>query len=93
MRDRQPPWTDAWQDRFDIAATVAGAALYRAGAVKLHPPPEPGATWFANVRDGRVWDCHVDEARVGCTCMVRQDLGPCRHLWATLLAVEACASG
>ena len=79
--------TDDWQDRFDIPVTLAGAALYRAGAVRLHAPS--GRTRHANVRDRRTFDVHLDGDRAGCTCRMQQDSGPCAHVWAVFLALDA----
>ncbi|MEQ1506512.1 MAG: hypothetical protein ABMB14_30065 [Myxococcota bacterium] len=88
--------SDHWQDRFDLDATVAGAALFRAGAVKLRSGASGGShgtgaatRWTARVRDGRRWDCHLDGTVAGCSCLQRREQGPCAHLWAMFLAIDA----
>ena len=76
---------------FDSAVRNRGQQYYRTGEVQKLHVSTGGVT--AEVWGSEVYDVALDFARdtltIDCTCPYFADVGPCKHLWATILAADA----
>jgi hypothetical protein len=76
---------------FDLALQVRGAALFGSGAVRIKDAGPRHL--FGRVVGGTAYDVRLtleeDTLRVWCDCAYFQDHGPCKHLWAMVLAGDA----
>src|SRR5215470_10793969 len=74
---------------FSSAVRSRGADYFQEGRVKI----TKGSDWevYARVRGSRIYKVDLEiegnELIVHCDCQAFDD-GPCKHLWATILAVE-----
>ncbi len=76
---------------FDADIRARGASYYRLGAVRIQ---RGNATEVAaGVRGSRIYDVEIawDGRRLSlaCDCPYFETAGPCKHLWATILAADA----
>jgi len=76
---------------FDSDVRARGASYYRLGAVRIKRGNATGVE--AGVRGSRVYDVEIawDGSRLAlfCDCPYYQDVGACKHLWATILAADS----
>jgi superfamily II DNA or RNA helicase len=76
---------------FDDAVKMRGRSLYASGAVHIK---DAGLLHiYGQVRGGSLYDVRLtfedDELLVWCDCGYFEDRGPCKHLWAMILAGDA----
>src|ERR1017187_223896 len=76
---------------FDSDIRARGASYYRLGAVRIKRGNATAVE--AAVRGSRVYDVEIawDGHRLAlfCDCPYYEDVGACKHLWATILAADA----
>jgi superfamily II DNA or RNA helicase len=76
---------------FDNDVRARGASYYRLGAVRIKRGNATGVE--AGVRGSRVYDVDIawDGRRLTlfCDCPYYEDVGACKHIWATILAADA----
>src|SRR5580658_7862227 len=76
---------------FDDEVRARGASYYRLGAVRIKRGNATGVE--AGVRGSRVYDVEIvwDGRRLMlfCDCPYYEDVGACKHIWATILAADA----
>jgi len=76
---------------FDNEVRARGASYYRLGAVRIKRGNATGVE--AGVRGSRVYDVEIawDGRRLTlfCDCPYYEDVGACKHIWATILAADA----
>ncbi len=76
---------------FDNDVRARGASYYRLGAVRVKRGNATGVE--AGVRGSRVYDVEIawDGRRLTlfCDCPYYEDVGACKHIWATILAADA----
>ena len=76
---------------FEDEIRARGASYYRLGAVRVKRGNATGVE--AGVRGSRVYDVEMlwDGRRLNmfCDCPYYDDIGACKHLWATILAADA----
>src|ERR1700691_6138170 len=76
---------------FDSEIRARGASYYRLGAVRIKRGNATGVE--AGVRGSRVYDVAIawDGRRLTlfCDCPYYEDVGACKHIWATILAADA----
>jgi uncharacterized Zn finger protein len=76
---------------FDADVRSRGASYYRSGAVRIQSGSASEVE--ARVRGSRVYDVEIswDGAMLTlfCDCPYFESGGPCKHLWATILASDA----
>jgi superfamily II DNA or RNA helicase len=76
---------------FDDDVRARGASYYRLGAVRIKRGNATGIE--AGVRGSRVYDVEIawDGRRLTlfCDCPYYEDVGACKHIWATILAADA----
>jgi superfamily II DNA or RNA helicase len=76
---------------FDDEIRARGASYYRLGAVRIKRGNATGIE--AGVRGSRVYDVEIawDGRRLTlfCDCPYYEDVGACKHIWATILAADA----
>jgi superfamily II DNA or RNA helicase len=76
---------------FDSEVRARGASYYRLGAVRIKRGNATGVE--AGVRGSRVYDVEIvwDGRRLSlfCDCPYYEDVGACKHIWATILAADA----
>ncbi|MGA2739393.1 MAG: DEAD/DEAH box helicase [Bryobacteraceae bacterium] len=76
---------------FDSEIRARGASYYRLGAVRIKRGNATGVE--AGVRGSRVYDVEItwDGRRLAlfCDCPYYEDVGACKHLWATILAADS----
>jgi superfamily II DNA or RNA helicase len=76
---------------FDSDVRARGASYYRLGAVRIKRGNATGVE--AGVRGSRVYDVEItwDGSRLAlfCDCPYYEDVGACKHLWATILAADS----
>ena len=76
---------------FDDEVRARGASYYRLGAVRIKRGNATGVE--AGVRGSRVYDVEIvwDGRRLTlfCDCPYYEDVGACKHIWATILAADA----
>jgi len=81
----------ALSPHFDSEVRARGASYYRLGAVRIKRGNATGVE--AGVRGSRVYDVEItwDGRRLGlfCDCPYYDDVGACKHLWATILAADS----
>ena len=81
----------AFTDQFRGDIRFSGAKLFKNERVTL-TKVTPDAVW-ATVQDGEEFSTEVlrseDAPTLECSCSANGRPGPCRHLWATLLAIDA----
>src|ERR1700693_670308 len=77
--------------QFDNEVRARGASYYRLGAVHIKRGNASGVE--AGVRGSRFYDVEIawDGRRLAlfCDCPYYEDIGACKHLWATILAADA----
>ncbi|MGA3043198.1 MAG: hypothetical protein ABSF54_20665, partial [Bryobacteraceae bacterium] len=75
---------------FDSEIRARGASYFRLGAVRIKRGNATGVE--AAVRGSRVYDVEIawDGRRLAlfCDCPYYEDVGACKHLWATILAAD-----
>src|ERR1039457_7222741 len=75
----------------DNDVRARGASYYRLGAVRIKRGNATGVE--AGVRGSRVYDVEIawDGRRLTlfCDCPYYEDVGACKHIWATILAADA----
>jgi superfamily II DNA or RNA helicase len=75
---------------FDTPAQQRGRGLFSTGAVRVLDASR--RHMHARVLGGGEYDVHLklddEELLVGCECPFYEDRGPCKHLWATILAAD-----
>ena len=80
-----------FDDIFDRATQTRGRALYSAGAV--HIKDAGPRHLFGQVMGGSQYEVRLtlvqETLQVWCDCRYFEDHGPCKHLWAMLLAGDA----
>lgn len=80
-----------FQDRFGSGVRSRGGRYYLSGAVRLGGAD--GTALRATVRGSRLYQVELawdeDTLKVSCECPYFADAGPCKHLWATILAADA----
>jgi superfamily II DNA or RNA helicase len=76
---------------FDDEVRARGASYFRLGAVRIKRGNATGIE--AGVRGSRVYDVEIawDGRRLTlfCDCPYYEDVGACKHIWATILASDA----
>jgi len=76
---------------FDSDIRARGASYYRLGAVRIKRGNATGVE--AGVRGSRVYDVEITwdgrALALFCDCPYYEDVGACKHLWATILAADA----
>jgi superfamily II DNA or RNA helicase len=76
---------------FDSEVRARGASYYRLGAVRIKRGNATGVE--AGVRGSRVYDVEIiwDGRRLTlfCDCPYYEDVGACKHIWATILASDS----
>jgi superfamily II DNA or RNA helicase len=76
---------------FDSDVRARGASYYRLGAVRIKRGNATGVE--AGVRGSRVYDVEITwdgrALALFCDCPYYEDVGACKHLWATILAADA----
>jgi len=76
---------------FDTEVRARGASYYRLGAVCIKRGNATGVE--AGVRGSRVYEVEIawDGSRLTlfCDCPYYEDVGACKHIWATILAADA----
>jgi superfamily II DNA or RNA helicase len=76
---------------FDDDVRARGASYFRLGAVRIKRGNATGVE--AGVRGSRVYDVEIawDGRRLTlfCDCPYYEDVGACKHIWATILAADA----
>src|ERR1039457_1755396 len=81
----------ALSPHFDNDVRARGASYYRLGAVRIKRGNATGVE--AGVRGSRVYDVEIawDGRRLTlfCDCPYYEDVGACKHIWATILAADA----
>jgi superfamily II DNA or RNA helicase len=80
----------ALSGHFDDDVRARGASYYRLGAVRIKRGNATGVE--AGVRGSRVYDVEIawDGRRLTlfCDCPYYEDVGACKHIWATILAAD-----
>jgi superfamily II DNA or RNA helicase len=80
----------ALSGHFDNDVRARGASYYRLGAVRIKRGNATGVE--AGVRGSRVYDVEIawDGRRLTlfCDCPYYEDVGACKHIWATILAAD-----
>ena len=84
--------TSALEQDFDIGTRSRGANYYRTGAVQIDRASDSRV--HAWVKGSRVYEVEIrwdpaDGLSLRCACPYFGSGGPCKHLWATVLAAEA----
>src|SRR5580693_8138680 len=78
-------------NHFEDDIRARGASYYRLGAVRIKRGNATGVE--AGVRGSRVYDVEIawDGGRLTlfCDCPYYEDVGACKHIWATVLAADA----
>ena len=81
----------AISSQFDDDVRARGASYYRLGAVRIKRGNATGVE--AGVRGSRVYDVEIawDGRRLTlfCDCPYYEDVGACKHIWATILAADS----
>src|ERR1700690_339841 len=76
---------------FDSEVRARGASYYRLGAVHIKRGNATGVE--AGVRGSRVYDVEIAwdgrALALFCDCPYYEDVGACKHLWATILAADS----
>jgi len=76
---------------FDGDVRARGASYYRLGAVRIKRGNATAVE--AGVRGSRVYDVEISwdgrRLMLFCDCPYYEDVGACKHIWATLLAADA----
>jgi superfamily II DNA or RNA helicase len=76
---------------FDSDVRARGASYYRLGAVRIKRGNATGVE--AGVRGSRVYDVEITwdgrALALFCDCPYYEDVGACKHLWATILAADS----
>jgi superfamily II DNA or RNA helicase len=76
---------------FDSDIRARGASYYRLGAVRIKRGNATGVE--AGVRGSRVYDVEITwdgrALALFCDCPYYEDVGACKHLWATILAADS----
>src|SRR5438128_2650463 len=76
---------------FDDGVRSRGASYYRSGAVRIQAGSASEVE--ARVRGSRVYDVEISwdgkMLTLFCDCPYFESGGPCKHLWATILASDA----
>ncbi len=85
--------SDLFASEFDSRSRSRGAAYYRSGAVVIHEGGDNAVNAEVHGESGS-YDVEiglddVDGFGMWCECPYFGANGPCKHLWATLLAAEA----
>jgi superfamily II DNA or RNA helicase len=76
---------------FDSAVRFRGAGYFRQRHVRLEPSDGPPEDIRAVVRGSRTYRVRLVVAEVAglsCSCEYFADVGPCKHLWATVLEAD-----
>ena len=77
--------------QFDSDVRARGASYYRLGAVRIKRGNATAVE--AGVRGSRVYDVEITWNGHGlalfCDCPYYEDVGACKHIWATILAADA----
>ena len=84
--------TSALEHDFDLGTRSRGAHYFRTGVVQIDRASDSAV--HALVRGSRVYKVEIrwdasEGLSLRCTCPYFESGGPCKHLWATILAVEA----
>jgi len=86
-----PIFTKPLKNEFGALQRVRGVDYFRYGKVKILKADGKSVT--AAVRGSEKYDVKlsIDKSKLtaSCTCPFYYDSGPCKHIWATMLAVEA----
>lgn len=81
----------ALSGHFDNDVRARGASYYRLGAVRIKRGN--AAEVQAGVRGSRVYDVDISwnghRLVLFCDCPYYEDVGACKHIWATILAADA----
>ncbi len=76
---------------FDSEVRARGASYYRLGAVRIKRGNATGVA--AGVRGSRVYDVEIAwngrRLSLFCDCPYYEDVGACKHIWATILAADS----
>jgi superfamily II DNA or RNA helicase len=76
---------------FDDGSQARGRALFGSGAVRIKDAGPQHL--FSQVAGSQLYDVRLtledDSLLVWCACLFFQDRGPCKHVWATILAGDA----
>src|ERR1041384_3633462 len=76
---------------FSSQTRARGSDYYRAGWVRIQQGSDSAVT--AKVQGARQYEvsihCDDQELTMWCDCPYFDSAGPCKHLWATILAAEA----
>src|SRR5450755_972919 len=76
---------------FDDDVRARGASYYRLGAVRIKRGNATAVA--AGVRGSRVYDVYISwdgrRLALSCDCPYYDDVGACKHIWATILAADA----
>ncbi|HTS25098.1 MAG TPA: DEAD/DEAH box helicase [Bryobacteraceae bacterium] len=83
--------SSALASQFDVGVRSRGASYFRSGAVRIERGSDTEVE--AKVRGSRTYDVDItwDGRSLGlfCDCPYFETGGPCKHLWATILAADA----
>ncbi|HEV3330585.1 MAG TPA: DEAD/DEAH box helicase [Bryobacteraceae bacterium] len=83
--------TSALEHDFDLGTRSRGAQYFRTGAVRIDRASDTAVT--AWVQGSRLYEVEIrwdsGELSLRCACPYFESGGPCKHLWATVLAAEA----
>ncbi|HVN04606.1 MAG TPA: DEAD/DEAH box helicase [Bryobacteraceae bacterium] len=81
----------ALASEFDSDIRARGASYYRLGAVRIKHGN--AASVAASVRGSRMYDVDIEwdgrRLLLFCDCPYFDSAGPCKHIWATILAADA----
>ena len=81
----------ALSSHFENEIRARGASYYRLGAVRIKRGNATGVE--AGVRGSRVYDVEIvwngGRLTLYCDCPYYEDVGACKHIWATILAADA----
>jgi superfamily II DNA or RNA helicase len=82
--------SEEYEDLFPRSVQERGWTYFENGAVRLTKvtPERIEATVFGSQLYRVELDPSAEDLAAGCTCIYFRDSGPCKHIWATLLAVE-----
>jgi superfamily II DNA or RNA helicase len=84
--------TSALEHDFDIGTRSRGAQYFRTGAVRMDRASDTAVN--AWVQGSRLYEVEIrweigEGLSLRCACPYFESGGPCKHLWATVLAAEA----
>ena len=88
-------WIETWAPYFATSVRRGGREYHEQGRVTLHPPVDGGPlrAWVRGPNKTHQVSIHAgdQDPRAACSCPQFADTERCKHVWATLLAMQASA--